>query len=220
MTNLALANIAANNIGGLALVKVGMLLGVRNLRRFRLMSLKYNVIEIFTSEEARWQGRPVWDAIVAHVRRSGTAARCMVTKGLAAATRTARSRVTISRYFHSTCPVKVEVILPAAELDDVLPGIEEIVSDGIVMVEDMEVRLHRTRKRLIPRQIRVKDAMTCSPKTVSEGTPVSEVIRLLLSNEFNAVPVVDPAGHPVGIVTQGDVSSSRHARSTGLAGPV
>ncbi len=171
------------------------------------MPLIYNVIEVFTSEEARWQGRPVWDAVVDHVRRSGIAARCMVSRGIAGCYENgeiASSNIEITSF---NMPIKIEVILPSAELDAVLPGIEDIVTDGIVVVEDMDIRLHRTQKRLIPRQLRVRDAMTASPRTVSEGTPVSEVIRLLLSNEFNAVPVVDMVGHPIGIITQGDLIS-------------
>lgn len=171
------------------------------------MPLKYNVIEVFTGEEARWQGTPVWDAIVDHVRRSGTAARCVVTRGLAGCYENGEIASNNIEILSFNMPIKVEVILPAAELDAVLPGIEDIVTDGIVVVEDMEVRLHRTQKRLIARQLRVKDAMTTSPKTVSLETPVSDVIRLLLSSEFNAVPVVDLVGHPIGIISQGDLIS-------------
>jgi CBS domain-containing protein len=171
------------------------------------MPLKYNVIEVFTSEEARWQGIPVWNAIVDHVRKSGTAARCMVSRGLAGCYENGEIASNKIEILSFNMPIKVEVILPAAELDAVLPGVEDIVTDGVVVVEDMEVRLHRTQKRLIARQLRVKDAMTAPPQTVSEQTSVSDVIRLLLGNEFNAVPVVDPAGHPVGIISQGDLIS-------------
>ncbi len=171
------------------------------------MPLRYNVIEVFTSEEARWQGIPVWDAIVDRVRRSGTAARCIVTRGLAGCYENGEIASNKIEILSFNMPIKVEVILPAAELGVILPDVEDIVTDGIVVVEDMEVRLHRTQKRLIARQLRVKDAMTTSPQTVSEGTPVSDVIRLLLGNEFNAVPVVDPVGHPIGIISQGDLIS-------------
>jgi len=171
------------------------------------MPLKYNVIEIFTSEETRWHGRPVWDAIVNHVRKSGIAARCIVNKGFAGCYENGEVSSNSIETLSFNMPLKIEVILPAAELDTVLPAIEEMVSDGIVVVEDMEVRAHRTSKRLIPRQLRVRDAMTPAPKTVSEATPVHEVIHMLLSNEFNGVPVVDAANRPVGVITQGDLIS-------------
>jgi len=171
------------------------------------MPLKYNVIEIFTSEEARWQGRPVWDTIVDHVRRSSIAARCIVSRGFAGCYENGEVASSNIEILSFNMPLKIEVILTSAELDTVLPGIEEMVTDGIVVVEDMDIHLHRTQKRLIPRQLRVKDAMTPSPQTASEGTPVSDVIRLLLSSGFNSVPVVDLVGHPIGIITQGDLIS-------------
>ncbi|MHB1459682.1 MAG: DUF190 domain-containing protein [Armatimonadota bacterium] len=169
--------------------------------------MKYNVIEVFTSDEVRWHGRPIWDAIVDHVRRSGVAARCIANRGFAGCYENGEIASNNIEVLAFNMPLKIEIILPSTQLDAVLPGIEEMVSDGIVAVEDMEVRIHKTNKRLIPRQLRVKDAMTPSPQTVYEGTPVSEVIELLLNKEFNAVPVVDQAGHPLGIITQGDLIS-------------
>ena len=42
--------------------------------------LRYKVIEIFTSEEARWHGQPLYDAVVGFVREQKMAARCLVTR--------------------------------------------------------------------------------------------------------------------------------------------
>lgn len=169
------------------------------------MTIKYNVIEVFTSEDAKWKGRPVWEVVVEHVRELGIAARVMVSRGLAGCYENgelASNKIEVLSY---DMPIKIETIFPAAELDTVLPVIEGLVTDGIVAVEDMQVRVHRTQKRLIPRQLRVKDVMTKSPETVLEDTSISDIIRVLLSSNFNAMPVVDPAGHPVGIITQEDL---------------
>jgi hypothetical protein len=40
-------------------------------------------------------------------------------------------------------PVKIEIILPAPELERILSRVEEMVTDGIVIVEHEEIRLHR-----------------------------------------------------------------------------
>jgi PII-like signaling protein len=42
--------------------------------------LQYKLIEIFTSEGARWKGRPLSDAIVQYVRDLKVAARTIVTR--------------------------------------------------------------------------------------------------------------------------------------------
>ncbi len=44
--------------------------------------LQYKVMEIFTSEETHWQGRPLYSAIVQHVTDLKIASRCMVTRGI------------------------------------------------------------------------------------------------------------------------------------------
>lgn len=171
------------------------------------MSIKYNVVEIFTSEDARWQGKPVWDAIVAHVRKNGIAARCVVSRGIAGCYENgeiASNRIEILSF---NMPIKIDIILPKAELETLLPGIEEIVTEGIVAVKEMDMCIHKTNKRLIPRQLRIKDAMTSSPVTITDDTSVSDIIKILLSNDFNALPVIDSAKHPIGIITQGDLIS-------------
>ncbi len=47
--------------------------------------------------------------------------------------------------------------------------------------------------------------MTPDPRRVARDTPVSEVVNILLPAIFSGLPVVDRAGRPVGIITQGDL---------------
>jgi len=102
-------------------------------------------------------------------------------------------------------PLKIEIILPAPELDLVLPVVEEMVEDGIVLIKEADVRLHRVKARLLPGNLRVADIMTDNPRAVKPRASASEVTRLLLAGPFTSVPVVDDQGRPVGIVTEGDL---------------
>jgi len=104
-------------------------------------------------------------------------------------------------------PLKIEIVLPASEAERVLPTIREMVVDGIVAVNDLAVISHKTQKHLIPRRLQVRDVMTSSPQKVHATTPVSNVVRTLLSGGFNGVPVVDDFDKPIGIITQGDLIS-------------
>lgn len=169
------------------------------------MAIPYNVIEIFTSEAARFQHKPVAEAVVQFVHGLKIAARCIVSRGSGGCYENgelASSRIEILSF---NMPLKIEIILPRAELDTVLPAIERMVTDGIVVVEEMEIRCHRTSKRLIPGALRVRDAMTPSPACVGPNTAVDEVVMLLLAAPFHGVPVVDNAQRPVGIVTESDL---------------
>jgi len=169
------------------------------------MALKFSVIEIFTNEEMRHKGKPLYEAVVEHVKGLKLAARCLVTRATAGCYESgeiaSQNILTISY----NLPIKIEIVLPAAELDAVLPGVEALVTDGIVAVRPVEVRAYRTRKNLIPRQIKVRDVMTANPRRVGEDTPASEVVDILLPAIFTGLPVVDRAGRPVGIITQGDL---------------
>jgi CBS domain-containing protein len=167
--------------------------------------LKYKVIEIFTSEEARWQGRPLIETIVQCVRDMKIAARCLVTRAIEGCYENgemATGRLEILSY---NMPLRIVIVMPAFEFDRILPKIEEMVTDGIVAVQNLEVVSHKTRRSLIPRHARVRDIMSPSPKKVKTSTPLSEVVRLLLSSVFTGVPVVDENDRPVGVITQGDL---------------
>ncbi|MGC2200702.1 MAG: CBS domain-containing protein [Stellaceae bacterium] len=53
--------------------------------------------------------------------------------------------------------------------------------------------------------MQAKDIMTVNVISVSEDTPVHEVVRLLLKHRISAVPVVDGTRKVVGIVSEGDL---------------
>lgn len=166
---------------------------------------KYHVIEIFTSEESRWQGTPVYNAIIDVVKQKKIAARCIVSKAIAGCYENGEVATQNLEVLSYNMPLKIEIILPQAELSNLLPDVEEIVTEGIIAVEDMEVRCHKTRKRLIPRQIKVKDAMTPHPKSVQPETTLDTIIEMLMNSDFNTIPVVNKHNQPIGIITQGDL---------------
>lgn len=169
------------------------------------MSLDYRIIEVFTEEAARYKGQPLHAAIVKRVRDLRIAARCIVLRGIAGCYETGEMATRGIEVLSFNMPLKIEIVLPAAELDRVLPLIEEMVGDGIVVVEETNMRVHRVSARLLPRNLRVTDIMTPDPHTVGPETPVIEVVKILLAGRFNAVPVVDTRKKPIGIVTQGDL---------------
>ena len=53
--------------------------------------------------------------------------------------------------------------------------------------------------------MQAREFMTKDPVTVSLDTPTPEIARLLLAHEISAAPVVDDAGTPIGMVSEGDL---------------
>ncbi len=167
--------------------------------------MQYKVIEIFTSEEARWKGKRLYTAVVQSLSDLKIAARCIVTRGIEGFYENgeiATSRLEVLSY---NMPVRVTIIVPAAEFEDMLSIVDEMVTDGIIAVRDVEVISHKTRGVLMPRNTRVLEIMTRNPKRVSATTPVSDVAKLLLSSTFTGLPVVDEKDRPVGVIAQGDL---------------
>jgi CBS domain-containing protein len=167
--------------------------------------LQYKKIEIFTSEEARWQGQPLYAAVVQFVHDLKIAARCLVTRGIEGSYESgeiATGRLEVLSY---NMPVRITIIVPAFESERILSKAEEMVTDGVVAVQDLSVISHKTRGILIPRQTRVRDIMTLNPQKVSLEASLAEVARLLLSSTFTGLPVVDAENRPAGVISQGDL---------------
>lgn len=66
--------------------------------------------------------------------------------------------------------------------------------------------------------MKASDIMATSVVTVTPDTSVQDVAEILLKNRISGVPVVDPEGRPIGIVSEGDLfrraeSGTGHERS-------
>ena len=83
----------------------------------------YRKIEIFTSEEARWEGRPLYAAIVQFVHDLKIAARCLVTRGIEGSYESgeiATGRLEVLAY---NMPVRVTIVVPGGRVrQDLVEG--------------------------------------------------------------------------------------------------
>ena len=67
--------------------------------------------------------------------------------------------------------------------------------------------------------MRARDIMTVNVISVSEDTPVHDVVSLLLRHRISAVPVVDSDSKVTGIVSEGDLLRPEGDARTGIARP-
>ena len=67
--------------------------------------------------------------------------------------------------------------------------------------------------------MRAKDVMTVNVISVSEDSPIHEVVGLLLKYRISAVPVVDSARKVIGIVSEGDLLRPEGSGSGGMRRP-
>lgn len=167
--------------------------------------LNYKAIEIFTSEEARCRNRPVDDAVIRHVRDLKIAARCMVSRGIAGCYETGETVTGRLEVLSFNMPIRIHIILPAADAETVLTHLNNMEFDGIVVLHDLNVVSHRVSSALFPRQLLVRDVMTAEPQSISAGSPLSRAVKLLLSSIYTGLPVIDDQGRPIGVITQDDL---------------
>ncbi len=169
------------------------------------MSLRYSEINIFTSEEVLFHGAPLYEEVVRYIHELKIAARCMVTRCIGGCYENGEMATQAVMAASFNMPVMIKIIVPSAQADTILQTLEQMVDEGIVAVQEVNIHSHKTRKQLIPRHLKVKDVMTLNPKSVLLETLLSDVIELLLSSTFTGVPVVDSKYRPVGVISQGDL---------------
>ena len=167
--------------------------------------LHYKTIEILTNEQARFRNRPIADAVVEYVRGLKIAARCMVTRGIGGCYESGEVTTKRLEVLSYNLPIRISIVLPAATAARVLEGLDGLVTDGIITLQDLNVVSHKAANTFFPPQLAVRDVMTPEPVSIGGESPLSEAARLLLSSIFTGLPVIDPQGRPVGVITQGDL---------------
>lgn len=164
--------------------------------------LKYKLIQIYTSESARCQGKPACEAIVEAVRALRIAARCQVTRGVAGCYENGEMSSDLTEILSHNAPLKIEIIVPAAEAEKVEARLFGLAPEGIVTAEEITVIGRRSGGRLLPGHLLVCDVMRTSPRSVHPSTPLAEAAEILLRAEFETLPVVDDGNRPVGILPE------------------
>ena len=63
----------------------------------------------------------------------------------------------------------------------------------------------------------VKDWMTPNPFTVTPDLPLPDAHKLMTDHRIRRLPIVDHAGHLVGIITRGDIRGAQPSEATSLS---
>jgi CBS domain-containing protein len=80
---------------------------------------------------------------------------------------------------------------------------------GIVTDRDIAIRV--VAEGQDPRNIRVGDVMSPTVSVGSNAT-VEEAMEVMRRHDIRRIPVVDTTGRPIGVISLGDLSTSRKAR--------
>ena len=100
------------------------------------------LLRIFVGESDRHEGRPLYQAIVERVRAEGLAGATVLrgTEGFGAKSHLHTARIL---RLSEDLPVVIEIVDTAENIDRVIPVLDEMVEDGMVTVERVQILSYR-----------------------------------------------------------------------------
>jgi PII-like signaling protein len=103
------------------------------------------LVRIFIGENDHWHGKPLYEAIVMRAREAGLAG-ATVLRGLMGFG--AKSRIHTAKVLRLSedLPIVVEIVDRADRIEAFLPALEEMVADGLVTLERVQVITYRAGK--------------------------------------------------------------------------
>lgn len=162
-------------------------------------------LTILIGESDRWKQRPLWMALLETLRREGLAG-ATVLRGLAGFGAHSRIHTATLEALSVDLPIVIIVVDKPEHIERVLPIVGQMVQEGLMTLEDVQVLkyTHRVLTHL-PADRRVRDVMSREVAAVRPATPLVEVVTLLLERGIKAAPVVGEREDLVGIITGGDL---------------
>ena len=102
------------------------------------------LLRVFVGEADRWQGMPLYEAIVRRARQVGLAG-ATVLRGVEGFG--AHSRLHTARLLRLSedLPILVEIVDRREKIEGFLPELDEMVGDGLVTLERVQVLWYRSR---------------------------------------------------------------------------
>lgn len=102
------------------------------------------LLRVFIGESDHHDGKPLYQALVERVRAGGLAGATVIRgiEGFGASSHLHTSRIL---RLSQDLPIVVEIVDTAEQIDRILPIVDEMVGDGMVTVERVEVLTYRAR---------------------------------------------------------------------------
>jgi PII-like signaling protein len=100
------------------------------------------LLRIFIGESDRWQGKPLYEAIVERVRNEGLAGATVVRgiEGFGAESHLHTSRIL---RLSEDLPVVIEIVDLQDRIERVIPILDQMVGEGMITIEDVHIIAYR-----------------------------------------------------------------------------
>lgn len=103
------------------------------------------LLTIYIGEHDHYHHRPLYQAIMEMLRKKGFAG-ATVLRGIEGFGKSSRIHTASILRLSEDLPIVIEVVDKAERIDSVLPVIDEMVTEGLVTVQDVHVMIYRSGK--------------------------------------------------------------------------
>jgi PII-like signaling protein len=100
------------------------------------------LLRVFVGESDRWEGRPLYEAIVARARAAGLAG-ATAWKGFMGFGAHSRVHTASVLRLSEDLPIVIEIVDAAERIEAFLPELDTMVHEGLVTLERAEVLVYR-----------------------------------------------------------------------------
>jgi uncharacterized protein len=96
------------------------------------------LVRVYVGESDQWHGKALYTAIVERARREGLAG-ATVSRGIEGFGANSRIHTTSILRLSEDLPIKIEIVDIQERIEQFLPMLDEMVSEGLITVQDCEV---------------------------------------------------------------------------------
>jgi len=162
-------------------------------------------LTVYLGESDVWRGQPLHTALLETLRREGFAGATVLraTSGFGAHS---RIHTTSILRLSEDLPLVLELVDTVEQVERALTFVGPMVREGLITLEDVHVVKYSHRYLApLPADRPVRDFMTAPAVAVREGDSIATAWDLMLERGLKALPVVDAAGRPVGLISDNDL---------------
>lgn len=166
---------------------------------------KAKKVSIYIGESDKWGRTPLYMAILEMLKKENCAG-ATVSRGIAGFGAHSQIRTVSLVALSSDLPLLIEWIDNPARVELVLPRVQEMVGEGLITVEEVDVAFYSHRGlRHLSAFVPVQDIMSRRLRTIAPTESLAVAAEKLLTQAQKSLLVVDDAGQLIGIITDGDL---------------
>ncbi len=100
------------------------------------------LLRVFVGESDRWEGKPLYEAIVRKAREQGMAG-ATVLRGMEGFGANSRIHTTKILRLSEDLPIVVEIVDKAERIQAILPELDRMVTEGLITIEKVHIIAYR-----------------------------------------------------------------------------